>query len=286
MGSILKTEIKKAFGGKMFFICLAIGTVIALISAGQNLPQYWAAEVDYEFAKENGMVFNPMHPIFSPYTSWIGGDYQFSMSPLFYMLLPLLAGLAYGWSFSVERKSGYAAQVISRSTKKSQYFLAKYVATFLAGGAVVAIPLLLNLVTISCFIPAYPPDIFYKMYYFMSYHYLRGLFYSSPLAYVGYVILLDFVFAGLFAVVCVALGFFVKNKFAVVLLPFLGVLAVQYLQDNVFGSLIEGTVSPMEFLRGYEVNAVSWQPVLLWFLLLLGLTLGVTWIRGKRDDVL
>lgn len=287
MGPLLKVELKKAFTNKMFFICLVVGIVIAMVSVAQNLPSYWAAEEQNLMVAEQGFETNPMHPMFTPYTNWIGNDYQFPMTSLFYMLLPLLAGLAYGWSYCTERKSGYAAQMVSRSRKKSQYFLAKYIATFLAGGAAVAIPLVLNFIVICCFIPAYTPDNFYWLYYSMDAHFLRGLFFNTPLLFVCCIILLDFIFAGLFAAACVALAFFVKNKFAVILLPFLGVLAVQYLQDNVLGTITDFiAISPMDFLRGYAMNAVLGLPILIWLILLLVFTLGVTWIKGAKDDVL
>ena len=287
MGPLLKVELKKAFTNKMFFICLVVGIVIAMVSVAQNLPSYWAAEEQNLMVAEQGFETNPMHPMFTPYTNWIGNDYQFPMTSLFYMLLPLLAGLAYGWSYCTERKSGYVAQMVSRSRKKSQYFLAKYIATFLAGGAVVAIPLVLNFIVICCFIPAYTPDNFYWLYYAMNSHFLRGLFFNAPLLFVCCIILLDFIFAGLFAAACVALAFFVKNKFAVILLPFLGVLAVQYLQDNVLGTITDFiAISPMDFLRGYAMNAVLGLPILIWLILLLVFTLGVTWIKGAKDDVL
>lgn len=287
MGPLLKVELKKAFTNKMFFICLVVGIVIAMVSVAQNLPSYWAAEEQNLMVAEQGFETNPMHPMFTPYTNWIGNDYQFPMTSLFYMLLPLLAGLAYGWSYCTERKSGYAAQMVSRSRKKSQYFLAKYIATFLAGGAAVAIPLVLNFIVICCFIPAYTPDNFYWLYYSMDAHFLRGLFFNTPLLFVCCIILLDFIFAGLFAAACVALAFFVKNKFAVILLPFLGVLAVQYLQDNVLGTITDFiAISPMDFLRGYAMNAVLGLPILIWLILLLAFTLGVTWIKGAKDDVL
>ena len=287
MGPLLKVELKKAFTNKMFFICLVVGIVIAMVSVAQNLPSYWAAEEQNLMVAEQGFETNPMHPMFTPYTNWIGNDYQFPMTSLFYMLLPLLAGLAYGWSYCTERKSGYAAQMVSRSRKKSQYFLAKYIATFLAGGAAVAIPLVLNFIVICCFIPAYTPDNFYWLYYSMDAHFLRGLFFNTPLLFVCCIILLDFIFAGLFAAACVALAFFVKNKFAVILLPFLGVFAVQYLQDNVLSTITDSiAISPMDFLRGYAMNAVLGLPILIWFILLLAFTLGVTWIKGAKDDVL
>ena len=289
MGSLLKIELKKAFSNKMFLISMAIGIIIAMISAGQNIANYCRGLEMNAMTEQllEGEPFNPMYPINTVYSNWIGSDHQFPMTALFYMLLPLLAGLAYGWSYCTERKSGYVAQMVSRSTKKSQYFLAKYIATFLAGGAAVAIPLVLNVLAVACFIPAYFPKQFYWIYYTMDSHFLRELFFRAPVVFVCCIILLDFVFAGLFAAACVALAFFVKNKFAVILLPFLGVLAVQYLQDNVLGTITDFiAISPMDFLRGYAMNAVLGLPILIWLILLLAFTLGITWIKGAKDDVL
>ena len=45
-------------------------------------------------------------------------------------------------------------------------------------------------------------------------------------------------------------------------------------------------ISPMDFLRGYAMNAVLGLPILIWLILLLVFTLGVTWIKGAKDDVL
>ena len=290
MISILKIELKKSFTSRIFFICLAISTAICLLSAVQNIQLYFrsleGAAIRLEYG---GADFNPMYPACTLYNSWIGVDYQNSMTPLFYMLLPLLAGLAYGWSYCNERKSGYTAQMVSRSSKRGQYFLAKYIATFLTGGAVTALPMALNVAVTACVVPAYPTHPYYSTYYAIDvmYQQAKALFYTRPFLYIVFIIFQVFVFTGLFATVCVALAFFVKNKFAVILLPFLGVFAVQYLQDNVLrivtGDLI---ISPMDFLRGYSLHMVLGLPILIWLILLLAFTLGVTWIKGAKDDVL
>ncbi len=285
MFQVLKIELRKAFGNKLFLLTLALGLVIVTVSAYQNIGDYLESiELNQLKAEMSGVLVNPSLPVYTPYTIWIGGDYQYPMTSLFYLLLPLMAALAFGWSYCVEKKSGYEKNVMIRSNKK-QYFLAKYIAVFLAGGAVVAIPLIVNFLTVACFVPAYAPDVFYKIYYSMSYHFMSGLFYSAPLLYIIYVIVLDFVFSGLIATVSLAIAFFVKNRFAVVLLPFLLLLGIHYLQELIY--IISGNlmISPIDFLKAYEVGHVTWWIVFPSVIVLFILTFGVTYIKGARDDV-
>ena len=284
MCRILKTELKKAFGNKLFLITLAIGLIIGFVSAYQNISNYVRAASDNAYRMEvSEVLFNPLYPLFSSFTNWMGGDYQYPMTSLFYLLLPLMASLAFGWSFCMEKKSGYIKNVVIR-TKKIHYFLAKYIAVFLSGGTVIAIPLIVNFLMVACFIPAYQPDIFYSIYYAMDYHFLSELFYSIPLLYVFYVIVLDFVFSGLVATVSMALTFFVKNRFAVVLLPFLSLLGIQYLQDMLY-SVFQTSISPIEFLRGYTMHPVIGWVILSWIIILFFLTFGITCFKGVKDDV-
>ena len=285
MSGVLKIELRKAFGNKLFLLTLAVGIVIASISAYQNIQLYLDAVAHNAYRKEvlPDILFNPMYPAFSPYTYWIGGDYQYPMTSLFYLLLPLMASLAFGWSFFMEKKSGYIKNVVTR-TKKTHYFLAKYIAVFLSGGAVIAIPLVINFLTVACFIPAYQPDIYYNIYYSMHYHFLSELFYSSPLLYVIYVMALDFVFSGLIATASMALTFFVRNRFAVVLLPFLLLLGIQYIQDTLY-KIFQVIISPIDFLKAYSSGPVTGWVVFPFMIILFLLTFGITCFKGVRDDV-
>lgn len=286
MQNLLKIELKKAFQNKVFLLMLGVGVLIAMLSVIQNLPKYYELLQNNAYAAQKGIQANPTLPLYTPYSNWIGNDFAYSMTPLFYTLFPLLACLAYGWSYFGERKSGYVMNVAVRTGKKSQYFLAKYIAVFLSGGVVVALPMLLNFLVISCFIPAYQPDLFYEMYYTVSAHFLRDWFYAVPLLFVSVILALNFLFGGLLAACSMAITFFVKNKFAVVLLPFMALFAVQYLQDNVWIFLSGDSISPMELVREYSIHTVSGLMILLWGSLLLLATLGIVWGKGARDDVL
>ena len=75
MFRILKTELKKAFGNKLFLITLAIGLIIGFVSAYQNISNYVRAASDNAYRMEvSEVLFNPLYPMFSSFTNWMGGD--------------------------------------------------------------------------------------------------------------------------------------------------------------------------------------------------------------------
>lgn len=286
MKSYLKIELKKAFTSRMFLITLLIGLAIAAVSVWQTVADYfWWIEVEARAAAASDTVYAPSH-VSSLYREWMGQDNSHAFPALFYMLLPLLAGLAYGWSYFEERRSGYVMNAVVRSRKKSQYFLAKYMAVFLAGGVTILLPLVCSFLALACFEPAYPPEHFDTLYHAVSGHFLRDVYYAFPLAYVLYVMALDFVFAGLLAAASMALAFFLKNKFAVILLPFLFLLWVDYFQGYVWKWVFDADISPLSFLRGTGGASTCWEPILIWMIFLLAFSLGTVWRKGAKDDVL
>ena len=100
----------------------------------------------------------------------------------------------------------------------------------------------------------------------------------------AYVLVLDFVFAGLIAVLSLALTFFVNNRFAVVLLPMLFFMWVQYMQDlarQTFPYI--SPFSPQECLKAYGDSVLLW--VVVWGIGLLVVTLGIVYGKGAKDDV-
>lgn len=286
MRNLLKIELKKAFGSWMFLLSLAVALIIAGISAGVRISSYMSIlEIEAKAAAAADYIRAPTH-INSCYIDWMGLDRSGAFPSLFYVLLPFLACLGYGWSYFGERRSGYVMNVVVRSRKKSQYFLAKYIAVFLCGGTVILLPLLCNFLAVACFVPAYMPDHLYGAYMPVLMHFLRDLYFSDPLLYIAYVMLQDFLFAGLLASCSMALAFFVKNKFAVVLTPFLAMLMTDYFQSYVWRMLIDTTISPIDFLRGCDFYQVNWWTVLLWGLFLLVFSLGIVWRKGAKGDVL
>jgi hypothetical protein len=201
-----------------------------------------------------------------------------------FTLLPLLACIPYGWSAGKERVESYLANEMIRCGRKN-YYLCKYIATFLSGAIAVTIPLIFNLLLTAMFLPAIKPDVDYLMYYAVRYGaFAADLLYTHPLLYVAVYLCLDFIFAGLFACMSMALGNFINHSIPVLVLPFMGLLALRYAKSILFYEY-HVEISPLDFLHSTAVI----NPTKGWIVLLEGsLFLILTFIAGvkmgeKRD---
>lgn len=286
MRNMLKIELRKAFGNKFFFLAICLACCIALLAAVYNVERYQReAEYTERASAISGERMNPYAPAFTLYNSWLCTDYVSFAASLFWFLSPIFATLAYGWSMSMEIKSGYRRNVMLRISRKN-YYLSKLAAVFLAGGTVVTIPVVLNVAVTAMFIPAVKPDYFYKIYYPVGLPSMFSrLFYVCPLLHVIARILVAFTFAGAIATASFSMAFVICNRFAVVLLPFLLVLGVTYLQY-----LIPNEIHYAEFSPIYLMGAGGFNYSFLWGVLLeIGILLGVGLLaalgRGNRRDV-
>lgn len=253
-----KMECRKALGNRFFVIALCAGIFFCFISALYNIETYYQGQ---DQLKELGG--NPMTQAFGLFNYWIGGEQTSLGYLLFFTLFPLLAIFPYGWSQCLEKKSGYTKMVVVRAGKQ-RYYLAKYLATFLSGVLVILIPLILNLVITACFVPAVKPSIMYEIYYSISHATMwSGLFYEHPFIYVLLYLLIDSIFAGLFAVCGMAFSILLKNRIASVILPYLCVLALHYGRTLLYNRVyIE--ISPINFLHPSCIeNPVNGVVVLL-----------------------
>lgn len=232
-------------------------------------------------ASVSGFSLNPELPGTTLFTSWIGADHISPAASLFYLLLPLIAALGYGWSYCSECKSGYIKNVTTR-TSKTNYFLSKYIAVFLAGGMVVTVPILLNIMAVAVFIPAIQPDVFYDVYYAAHpWSTLTPLFYAHPVVYMLLKIVTTFIFAGLISEICICISFLSKNKFVSVFTPLFLLLFINYLSNTV-NNLPQ--ISPIQFLHTGKIY-VSLSVICLEVVLLFAVSFAVTLVRGKKNDI-
>lgn len=241
--NLLKMECKKAFKNKYFYISLGIGMLFSFMSFLYNVEGYELFQKDVE-----QLSGNPMIQAQGLYNTWIGGETISLGFTLFYTLIPILAAIPFGWSFCRERNSGYLKCIATRCSRKT-YYMAKYIAVFLSGGAVIFIPLLANFILTACFVPAVKPSIIYLMYYTVGHgSLLSKLFYTHPTIYVVFFLLMDFIFAGLFAVMSYAFSLYVKNWVGVIILPFLCLLGLHYSRVLLAYKVYE-EISPLNYLH-------------------------------------
>lgn len=281
---MIRIELKKAFHNRMLYITLAIAIAIAVFSAVTNIQDYTAMEemkAGYRYHAD--IPGNPEHEIISTHNRWIGQDTSSMGTSLFYLLLPLLAALPYSWSYLSEQHSGYVKNVITRNERKP-YYLAKYVATFLSGAFIIFVPMLLNLVIVSSVIPAAGPDISYDMYYgLLATDMLTSVFYTKPILFIVLRLIMGSGFAGLIATAVMGLGQFIKKTVAVLILPFLALVGLNYLSSFFAGdNLIE--LSLINLLHGGGL-ATTFPVLAIYVFVLVVMGYGFGVLKAARNDV-
>lgn len=285
---MIKTEIKRALTGKSFKLALIIGIAIAIAAALSAISTEfyrWDIWDKYWINPDGTMNKNPGIAISTLYRCWIGGNYS-PFSIAFYYFLPILAALPFSWSLADEIKSGYRKLVVVRCVRMSYYF-SKYIATFISGALVVAIPLIINFILVACFVPARTPDPGECIWYgiFMT-SFCSQLFYTAPLLYDVLIIFIDIIFAGFWATFCLSLGFYIKNKAAVIILPYILLLLHQFVCTLVSAYRFYIELSPFNYLKGYETsNTVSGLVIFVSITIILLVSVAITYIKGKRDNV-
>lgn len=284
MKRMIKIELKKAFHARMFLISMAVAIVIAMLAVVYNVERYQQIQTWNEQSEEiTNMERNPDIPAFMLFVGWLCTDATSLTTAMFWFLVPILAPLAYGWSLFIEEKSGYPKNVITRTTRKN-YYLAKLLAVFLAGGTAVTLPVILNFMVTALFIPAVRPDVWFDANYaIFTQSMLSGLFYSKPFLYVLLRILITFLFSGALATASYSLTFAVRNRFAVLLLPFLLILGVNQVENMIPKHYAE--YSPIYLLgaNGHYISRL--EVVLLEMGILLLTAFLLAWFRGGRKDV-
>ncbi len=284
MARLFKIEFIKATKNKLFLISVLIGMVLCIYSAVYVICSYYNDLADLKIiAEKSECIINPMASSFSLYNKWIGQEWVSMASSLLFLLLPLTASLPYSWNYCIEKKSGYINNVFTR-VNKSRYIKTKFLTTFLVGAISIFIPLLVNIIVVSSFIPAAKPNVYYDIYYNMPISCVFSeMFYKTPLLYTVMKILLISSFGGSFSVLGQATGTIIKNRFIVVLFPFVFMLLFNYIV-NVFSENVE--LSPIQFLYGGGDALSSYWIVIAELFLLLTSSFLMMKIKGEKKDVL
>ncbi|MBQ7248084.1 MAG: hypothetical protein IJS22_08350 [Lachnospiraceae bacterium] len=283
---MIKFEAKKTLLNRLFVFSMLISLCVALLSAINNIHLVFSEREYYRQAEEIlGASVNPDYPAYSLYNFWIGEDFGTFLSSLFFFLFPILSSAPSIWIFFTEKKSGYIKSICTR-TGLGKMYMAKYIVSFLSGGAAIAIPMTVNFIVVAMFVPAVTPDIYYDTYYTVVLPSMfSSLFYSAPLAYVILRIILAFFFGGCLAVLGFSLVFCVSRLYIALLLPFLSVLAVHYGESIIPERLLPGELSPV-----YIVSAHGFLYKTLWVAIcelasMLIISIIIYLLKGKKKDV-
>ena len=280
---ILRCELKKAFLNWWMPVCLAVGLALVVFHSCTYLResvQY--LELSYMYASSSAADYSPL----SCFCRNILTGFDDVGSWLFFTLAPLLIALVYSWSYQSERASGYTNSMLVRTDRVS-YYASKYCATFVAGGTVVAVPLILSYVIAACILPVYMPDHYDALYIIIQpSDFLGTLFWYSPALYMVVRIGLDFVFAGLWATFVLALSLVVKNRVALMVVPFTALFLLKEVGDRLqfFTDLQPVSLTLFDQLRGHAQAScnVTWVLVVEMILLFVA-GIAIPYLLRGRD---
>ncbi|UOQ83740.1 hypothetical protein [Gracilibacillus salinarum] len=278
---LLQLELKKALTNKFFSITLSIASIFTLLSAWYMIDTYYQTNTALSMnAQGNPLPYNR-----TLYKYWIGGETSSLGFTLFFTLFPLIAVLPYGWSHVTESKNGYVKMIVTRSNKW-HYYVTKFIATFTAGGTVILLPLILNFIVVASFVPAISPTQLNPYIYGVENGAIwSNLFYTHPLIYTMLYLLLDFIFAGLFATMSLAISFFIKNRIAIILIPFFLLFILHYSRTFLQYKFYK-EISPLNYLHAIAIeNPASTIIILIEGMVLFVLTFGITMRLGVKREI-
>lgn len=266
MSKMLKIHFRGAFSSKGFKVSLIFGICI-------SLSQVLTKTIPYlnNVAGEGSR--------FTPFTQWIGMNVFSSQAQILLLLLPLLACLPFADSYCLDINSGNIKNVFIRS-KKENYFTSIIFVNFIVGGLVYIIPLLINLWILAILLPSILPN-FMNGGSINDVSMWGNLYYSHPYIYFLLYIIIDFLYAGTFATIGLAVSMLTKKRFGAIIIPFL----IYMMIFLVFQLVGIPQLAPTKFLSpGQEVNGIRLSYIIIEFLILFVGSL-ITFILGayKRE---
>ena len=275
---LLRIEFKRAFKSKAFYICLAIGIALA---AGSFINK---AVPHMDVLK--GFTGNAASYPFSVYNSWMGNFVGYEPFATAYLYVCMLySALPYCGFFVRDNKNQYILQYYSRMSKNKVH-AAKFITTFVIGGMLVSLPVLINLIATMMFIPALPP-VENGLFIGTGKSIMSNLFCDHTMIYVLIYIVQFFIYGGAFSVVSLAVSFTFNNVFLVIVSPFVayyGVGVISTLSKNYLGIT---SFNPMVYLSpSYLLPNKALIGFILEPLIIIGVSMLIFFRKGAENEAL
>lgn len=209
---VFKLELRRVIFNKWTGLAFIAGLVMCFI------PLWDKFTYMSEFYEMNSNGADKVLCTATPYDNWLLFEQMNSMHYLYLFIMPLLAALPFGASYYMDSKTGYIKQLVSRCGIR-KYVMAKYGATFISGGTVVSLPLLIQLMLLALIYPVNKPQRFDSVFFCETAPGI-DLFFEHPIIYCIIWCAIVFIVAGLFAVISIAVTDIAYNYFSIIITPF------------------------------------------------------------------
>ena len=237
----LRLELKRAFTSKGMLFALLFACLLAthhfimdILDATSGMAGF-ASEAALHVAMNFSPDFIWMH--------WMPADAFSFHGYLYFLLLPLLAGLPHAGSLLRDRADHYA-QVICTRVSRGTYLCSKWIATFVSGGVAAVVPCALSFLLLLTRYPVINPVAGAGHQVAQPTSMFAELYMTQPLAWVALWLGILFVVGGVLATLGLAVTYITEYGLIVHVLPFL----LLYVLTTVFTALGCGTVSPLTII--------------------------------------
>ena len=211
---LFRIELKRAIFNKWTLISISIALVICLIPIPEKYEYMNMLNNDNAFILDNGKVLCTT----TAYQHWLLYDRFDNTIYIFLFILPILAALPYGASYYTDVKNGYIKNLLSRCSMR-EYCIAKYIATFITGGAVITVPIVVQFLILGLIFPLYTPyrtsipitgETSFGLDLLLDYPLLNTLMWC----------IIIFLVSGLLATISLSVSRYIYNFFGIILTPF------------------------------------------------------------------
>ncbi|MCX2825952.1 MULTISPECIES: hypothetical protein [Bacillus] len=165
---------------------------------------------------------------------WIG--FRDDEMDVYLLLMPVLAALPFSTSYNSDQADKFKS-FVSKEVPFFPYVCTKYIVTFLSGGLLYILPFVFSLLfcklTIQDGIPTPALSIIKDNGMFAS------LYFSSPITYISLYIGINFLFAGLMAVLGLSASIWSRKDYMAILFPF-AITSLPYVVLNIVFPTIGG----------------------------------------------
>lgn len=274
---MLQIELKRGLTRKTFIAALVICTLFCVSEyLIYNYP-YYSYNLKYSHTLSSYLNDYLKGEVITSYQFFI----FFSLTPLaniLFVLMPILVAISYSDSYLEDLNSGFLKSILTRCSKKN-YYLSKFISNFIISGITIAIPLLINLLlTITTQVSANP----YKL---SSSTLLNGnlsmdMYLNHPMLYVLMWVGIYFLFAGVISSIALAFSIVTRNKFIVLITPFI----VGQVIDILFSLMNLMDFSVSKFLYLY-FNINPWAMAIT-FVVMLEVTFIAFYFGGKKNEAI
>ena len=276
MLAFIKIELRRVLKSKLLWLTLLIGCAITVSQYFMNVLSN-VQHLDIFQSQPFGTICPHTW-----YEKWIGGELGSSQSYMYFMLIPILSVLPYSTSLAYDRSSGYTYNLYTRG-KKKHYYTAKFITAFITGGAVVILPLIINLLLSVCTLPSITPDPATGTSMITGSMMWAGLYFDHPLLYIALYLGIIFVFSGLISTFALTLGTTVYSSFMITIMPF-----VTYLFSYAL-CMMNGwhRFCPFMFLTpAQRAENVAFATVALEAVIIFAVVLVMYVVQAHRDETL